>query len=295
MGDGHSPNGTWTVATVSASPPLPRCLFRPWICPPSPLPLLPALFVIGIWCTTRRPAQRRDTGRSSANLRGRVNSGPVRGGCHGAHIMTVASPKEFNGHSRHRPVAPTRYAEGRVTMRSSGTSEIRTYGCQMNMHDSERLAGLLWRRDTGAPPRAPPPTWSCSTPARSARTPTTACTATWASCSRSRTPTPACRSPWAAAWRRRTRSEITTRAPVGGRGVRHPQHRLPAGAPGAGPGAAGGAGRNRRVAGALSPRCCPPAANPPTPPGWPSRWAATTPARSASSRPFAARERPPAR
>jgi tRNA-2-methylthio-N6-dimethylallyladenosine synthase len=28
-------------------------------------------------------------------------------------------------------------------VRSSGTFEIRTYGCQMNMHDSERLAGLL--------------------------------------------------------------------------------------------------------------------------------------------------------
>ena len=28
-------------------------------------------------------------------------------------------------------------------MRSSGTYEIRTFGCQMNMHDSERLAGLL--------------------------------------------------------------------------------------------------------------------------------------------------------
>jgi tRNA-2-methylthio-N6-dimethylallyladenosine synthase len=28
-------------------------------------------------------------------------------------------------------------------MRPSGTYEIRTYGCQMNMHDSERLAGLL--------------------------------------------------------------------------------------------------------------------------------------------------------
>jgi len=28
-------------------------------------------------------------------------------------------------------------------MATSGTFEIRTYGCQMNMHDSERLAGLL--------------------------------------------------------------------------------------------------------------------------------------------------------
>src|ERR1700733_10410360 len=28
-------------------------------------------------------------------------------------------------------------------MARSGTFEIRTYGCQMNMHDSERLAGLL--------------------------------------------------------------------------------------------------------------------------------------------------------
>ncbi|MDX6209304.1 MAG: tRNA-2-methylthio-N6-dimethylallyladenosine synthase, partial [Frankiales bacterium] len=42
-------------------------------------------------------------------------------------------------------------------MAESRTYEIRTYGCQMNVHDSERLAGLLesagWTRpdDTGAP------------------------------------------------------------------------------------------------------------------------------------------------
>ena len=28
-------------------------------------------------------------------------------------------------------------------MSASRTYQIRTYGCQMNMHDSERLAGLL--------------------------------------------------------------------------------------------------------------------------------------------------------
>ena len=59
------------------------------------------------------------------------------------------------------------------------TYEVRTYGCQMNVHDSERLSGLL--EDAGyaaAPEPASRPTSSCSTPARCARTPTTSSTAT---------------------------------------------------------------------------------------------------------------------
>jgi tRNA-2-methylthio-N6-dimethylallyladenosine synthase len=36
-----------------------------------------------------------------------------------------------------------RDSTGPEVARSPGTYEIRTYGCQMNMHDSERLAGLL--------------------------------------------------------------------------------------------------------------------------------------------------------
>jgi len=48
------------------------------------------------------------------------------------------------------PVADSLVADGPApdstgpeAARSPGTYEIRTYGCQMNMHDSERLAGLL--------------------------------------------------------------------------------------------------------------------------------------------------------
>ena len=38
---------------------------------------------------------------------------------------------------------PVLDSTGPEAARSPGTYEIRTYGCQMNMHDSERLAGLL--------------------------------------------------------------------------------------------------------------------------------------------------------
>ena len=34
-------------------------------------------------------------------------------------------------------------AVGSSRERSSRTYQVRTYGCQMNVHDSERLAGLL--------------------------------------------------------------------------------------------------------------------------------------------------------
>ena len=89
---------------------------------------------------------------------------------------------------------------------TAATYEVRTYGCQMNVHDSERLSGLLEeagyvrRGATGATRRRR----RASTPARCGRTPTTGSTATSATCARSRTRTPACRSRSAAAWRRRT-------------------------------------------------------------------------------------------
>ena len=84
------------------------------------------------------------------------------------------------------------------------TYELRTYGCQMNVHDSERLAGLLEAAGYVARRRTPTPTSWCSTPAPSGRTPTTSCTATSAISPRESTATQACRSPSAAAWRRRT-------------------------------------------------------------------------------------------
>ena len=115
------------------------------------------------------------------------------------------------------------------------TYEIRTYGCQMNAHDSERVAGLL--EDAGyrsAAGTARPPTWWCSTPARSGRTPPTGCTATSATCSRSRTQA-ACRSRWAAAWPRWSARRITAARALGRRGLRHAQHRLAARPARAGP------------------------------------------------------------
>ena len=58
-----------------------------------------------------------------------------------------------------------------VTVRQGAlTYQIRTDGCQMNMHDSERLAGLLDQAWLCLPPRARPRTSWCSTPARSGRT-----------------------------------------------------------------------------------------------------------------------------
>ena len=66
------------------------------------------------------------------------------------------------------------------------TYEVRTYGCQMNVHDSERLAGSLEAAGLrGSRARGSRPTSSSSTPARSARTRTTASTATSGSSRRS--------------------------------------------------------------------------------------------------------------
>ena len=95
----------------------------------------------------------------------------------------------------------------------SRTYQIRTHGCQMNVHDSERLAGLLEDGRLRAGRRRRRRTSWCSTPAPSGRTPTTGCTATSAICCRPRSATRGCRSPSAAAWPRRTRTSILQRAP----------------------------------------------------------------------------------
>src|SRR5262245_34148678 len=39
--------------------------------------------------------------------------------------------------------APTLVSEMTATAEGTRTYEVRTYGCQMNVHDSERLSGLL--------------------------------------------------------------------------------------------------------------------------------------------------------
>ena len=147
------------------------------------------------------------------------------------------------------------------------------------------------RRVRESPRRARPLTWWCSTPARSGRTRPTGCTATSATCSRSRRRTRACRSPSAAAWRRWSAQQIIERAPWVD--VVYGTHNI-----GALPRllerarrAAGGAGRVRGDPRHLPVACCRPAASPRTRRGCRSRSAATTPARSASSRRCAAREK----
>ena len=98
-------------------------------------------------------------------------------------------------------------APGRAVDRDGAgrrTYQVRTYGCQMNVHDSERLAGLLEAPDTGQQRRTGPPTSWCSTPARYARTRTTGCTGTSATWCRPRRRIRTCRSPSVAASHRRT-------------------------------------------------------------------------------------------
>ncbi|HSA41524.1 MAG TPA: hypothetical protein P5061_13000, partial [Mycobacterium sp.] len=44
---------------------------------------------------------------------------------------------------RRFPVPRAAAYHGWVTVAPTRTYQVRTYGCQMNVHDSERLAGLL--------------------------------------------------------------------------------------------------------------------------------------------------------
>ena len=126
--------------------------------------------------------------------------------------------------------------------------EVRTYGCQMNVHDSERLSGLLEdagyvaRRDgdagrrrglqhlRGAGERRQPAL-------RQPRPPGAGEEGQPRHADRGR------RLPRAEGPRR----DHPPRA-LGRRGVRHPQHRVAAGAARAGPAQRGGPGRDRRVA-----------------------------------------------
>ena len=66
------------------------------------------------------------------------------------------------------------------------------------------------------------------------------------------------------------RGQLLAQGAVGRRRLRHPQHRVAAGAARARPAQPRGAGRDRRGAARVSRRRCPPRANPPTPHGSPS-------------------------
>ena len=165
------------------------------------------------------------------------------------------------------------------------TYEIRTYGCQMNVHDSERLAGLLEEAGyvRGPQRRATPDLVVFNTcavrenadnrlygnlghllPAKNAR--------------------PGMQIAVGGCLAQKDRGTHRRAGAVGRRRVRHPQPGSPAGAAGTGP------AQRRRPRSRSSRRCrtsrptCPPGASRRTRPGCPSRSAATTPARSASCR-----------
>ena len=147
-------------------------------------------------------------------------------------------------------------------MDDARTYEVRTYGCQMNVHDSERLAGLLedagyvragderaGRRGRlqhlrGARERRQPALRQPRPPAR-----------------RSRRRSPGMQIAVGGCLAQKDRGEIVAPGAVGRRRVRHPQHRLAAGAARAGPACRRGPGRDPRVARGASRRRCRPAAS----------------------------------
>ncbi len=178
-----------------------------------------------------------------------------------------------------------RAADAAADAASARTYQVRTYGCQMNVHDSERLAGLLEAAgyQRAAEGRSATPTWWCSTPAPSGRTPTTSCTATSATWRRASAATPRCRSRSVAAWPRRTGTRCCARRP-GSTSSSAPT------TSGRCPRCWSGPGTTRSPRWKSPRRCrssrprCPVHANPLMPLGFPSRSGATTAARSASFR-----------
>ena len=207
--------------------------------------------------------------------------GPVEGrGGHGGDRRAGPGPA-----AAQRPRGPHRRGVRPVTR----TFHIRTFGCQMNEHDSERLAGLLVADgleptdDIEAGRRR-----ASSTPAASGRTPTTSSTATSVSSRRCASSRPGMQIAVGGCLAQKDREHGPATGRPRRRGVRHPQ---PDRAPRrccAGPRREGpvveilDAPDPEGAAGPPRWRCSAPCASSPTRPGSPSRWGATTRAPSAS-------------
>jgi tRNA-2-methylthio-N6-dimethylallyladenosine synthase len=83
-------------------------------------------------------------GRSLADPQDRpVAASPVAASPVAASTVPESTVPESTGPESTGPESTGPESTGPEAARSPGTYEIRTYGCQMNMHDSERLAGLL--------------------------------------------------------------------------------------------------------------------------------------------------------
>ena len=132
--------------------------------------------------------------------------------CPGPRRSGLARPRDSRGPAGRRTLDPVMSAVAETPAR---TYEVRTYGCQMNVHDSERLTGLL--EDAGYVARA-----------RRTSRPTCVVFNTCAVRENAdnklygnlghlapvkAAATRACRSPSAAAWRRRTAPRSPTKAP----------------------------------------------------------------------------------
>ena len=136
-------------------------------------------------------------------------------------------------------------------MRSSGTYEIRTYGCQMNMHDSERLAGLLEKAGYRRAAAGATPDVVVFNTCAVRENADNRLYGNLGQLLPVKNGHPGMQIAVGGCLAQKDQERDHRPGALGRRGVRHPQHRLAAGAAGAGPGAAAGAGGNRGVAGAL--------------------------------------------
>ena len=212
----------------------------------------------------REPAHRqltraRDVQPPAACTRGRCGARPAAARVHAADGCTYAG-------SAMTTTSPAPTPAPRAAAR---TYEVRTFGCQMNVHDSERLAGLLEaagyvrarRRRAGRRRRLQHLRGARERRQQALRQP---------------------RPPRAGQGRSAGHADRRRRLPraegpgrhrpqgaLGRRRLRHPQHRLAAGPARARPAQRGGPGRDPRVARGLPVDAARPGASPPTPPGSP--------------------------
>ena len=165
-------------------------------------------------------------------------------------VMAVSSTTPQAGHGRFR-ICRRGSVPSFVDMNAARTYEIRTYGCQMNFHDSERLAGLLEQSGYQRAPGDEVPDVVVFNTCAVRENADNRLYGNLGHLMPVKTAHPGMQIAVGGCLAQKDRAGIAERAPVGGRRVRHAQHRLAPGAARTGPGAGRGAGRDRGVAGAV--------------------------------------------
>ncbi len=128
------------------------------------------------------------------------------------------------------------------------TYEVRTYGCQMNVHDSERLTGLLEDAGYVAAPEGDQADVVVFNTCAVRENADNKLYGNLGHLAPVKARHPGMQIAVGGCLAQKDRGEITEEGAVGRRRLRHPQHRFAAGAAGARAGAGGGAGRDPRVA-----------------------------------------------